>query len=185
MSMQTNQPSAGFSADILLALDRSERRGLRAQVEGELRRAVQDGRLAAGTPLPPSRALARDLGIARSVVVEAYGHLVADGYLDARQGSGTWVRPVARAGAHRTSADARPGPTARFVGGLPDPAFFPRSEWQRNYRSALASVPDAALGYPGPLGALALREALASYTGRVRGVVTTPERMLITAGFTQ
>jgi GntR family transcriptional regulator/MocR family aminotransferase len=188
MAKQANRSATGatgFPADILLALDRSERRGLRAQLEGELRRAVQDGRVTAGTLLPPSRALARDLGIARSVVVEAYGHLVADGYLDARQGSGTRVREVARAGARRVSVDVQPGPTARLVGGLPDPACFPRSEWQREYRAALATLPDAALGYPGPLGALALREALSSYTGRVRGVVTTPERMLITAGFTQ
>lgn len=185
MITQANRATTGFPADILLALDRSEPRRLRAQLEGELRRAVQDGRITAGTLLPPSRELARDLGVSRSVVVEAYGHLAADGYLDAHQGSGTRVRPVARAGAHDTSADAQPGPTARFVGGLPDPACFPRNEWQRNYRAALATLPDAALGYPGAVGALALREALSNYTRRVRGVVTAPERMLITAGFTQ
>ncbi|MHB8696276.1 MAG: MocR-like pyridoxine biosynthesis transcription factor PdxR [Solirubrobacteraceae bacterium] len=186
---QTNRradlPAAGFPADILVDLDRSQRRGLRAQLERELRRAIQDGRAPAGTQLPASRVLARDLGIARSVVVEAYGHLVAEGYLEGRQGSGTRVRSVAGALAQGAHADAQPSPTMRFVGGLPDPAFFPRTEWQRHYRAALRTVPDSDLGYPGPQGALALRAALSNYTGRVRGVVTTPERMLITAGFTQ
>src|SRR5689334_6596882 len=81
-----------FPADLLVALDRSNGRGLRRQLEGELRRAIRHGRLPVGTPLPPSRVLARELGVARGVVVDAYGQLAAEGYLEARQGSGTRVR---------------------------------------------------------------------------------------------
>ncbi|HEX4249420.1 MAG TPA: PLP-dependent aminotransferase family protein [Pseudonocardia sp.] len=169
---------------MLLALDHSAGRRLRAQLEHELRRAIQDGRIAAGTLLPPSRTLAGDLGIARSVVVQAYAQLVADGYLEARRGSGTRVLPVASA--RPAPPSDTPGPSATgFIGGLPDPALFPRTEWQRHYRAALTALPDRELGYPGPLGALALRQALAGYLGRVRGVVTSPDRMLISSGFTQ
>ncbi|WP_445188901.1 MocR-like pyridoxine biosynthesis transcription factor PdxR [Pseudonocardia sp. Cha107L01] len=178
---QTN----GFPPDILVGLDRAQPRGLREQLERELRGAIQDGRISAGTRLPPSRTLADDLGVARSVVVEAYGHLVADGYLEARQGSVTRVLPVATSAPPAASPDAGPTPTARFIGGLPDPAYFPRLEWQRHYRAALTALPNAELGYPGPLGALPLRAALASYLGRVRGVITGPANVLITAGFTQ
>ncbi|MDT7640553.1 MAG: GntR family transcriptional regulator / MocR family aminotransferase [Pseudonocardiales bacterium] len=173
---QTN----GFPADILVGLDRAQPRGLREQLERELRGAIQDGRISAGTRLPPSRTLADDLGVARSVVVEAYGHLVADGYLEARQGSATRVLPVATSAPPAASPDAGPTPTARFIGGLPDPAYFPRLEWQRHYRAALTALPNAELGYPGPLGALPLRAALASYlagcevSSRVRPMCSSP-----------
>jgi GntR family transcriptional regulator/MocR family aminotransferase len=64
---------------------------LRAGLEDALREAVQTGRLAAGTRLPASRTLAADLGVARNTVADAYGQLVAEGWLTARQGSGTHV----------------------------------------------------------------------------------------------
>ncbi|HKQ41252.1 MAG TPA: winged helix-turn-helix domain-containing protein, partial [Pseudonocardia sp.] len=74
--------------DLHLDLGRS---GRRVALERALREAVQSGRLAPGTLLPPSRALAGDLGIARNTVAEAYTQLVAEGWLTARQGSGTRV----------------------------------------------------------------------------------------------
>ena len=189
MSISNSVPSAqsnqDYPGDVLIALERSNGVGLREQLERELRGAVQDGRLAPGAALPPSRQLAQELGVSRTVVVEAYGHLVADGYLDARQGSGTRVRAVGGAKTPRPAARAVRKPIAAFVGGLPDPACFPRREWQRHYRAALSELPDPALAYPGPHGALALRAALSSYLRRVRGVVSVPERMLVTTGFTQ
>ena len=86
--------------------------GLREQLEGELRRAVRAGRLAIGTALPPSRVLARELGVARSVVVDAYGQLAAEGYLEARQGSGTRVRATQPHDAAGDAGAAAAGPTS-------------------------------------------------------------------------
>jgi len=63
-------------------------RGLRAQIEDELREAIRSGRLAPGTPLPSTRALAADLDVTRGVVVAAYDQLLAEGYLASRPGSG-------------------------------------------------------------------------------------------------
>jgi GntR family transcriptional regulator / MocR family aminotransferase len=177
-------------------------RGLRARLEHGLRSAIQDRRIVAGAVLPPTRVLAAELGISRSVVVEAYGNLAADGYLVARQGAGTRVRADAhaerrghrRSGARQHTAafflrprQASPNgaPPVRLLGGLPDPALFPRAKWLGHYRAALAELPDPALTYPSTLGAEALRVALSAYVGRVRGVATTPDRMLVCAGFTQ
>ncbi|MEU3571702.1 winged helix-turn-helix domain-containing protein, partial [Kitasatospora sp. NPDC036755] len=91
-----------------LHLDLTERRaagaGLRAALEDALREAVQDGRLGPGTRLPSSRALGEDLGIARNTVVEAYGQLTAEGWLDSRQGSGTGTLFL---GLHRGDARSR------------------------------------------------------------------------------
>jgi GntR family transcriptional regulator/MocR family aminotransferase len=182
---QTNLDDSDFPSDLLVALDRSDRRGLSAQLQRQLRSAIQQGRLASGTVLPPSRTLARDLGVARTVVVAAYEHLAADGYLSGRRGSGTQVMPIAQPTSGTSSTTAEPAADVRLLGGLPDPALFPRSEWLRHYRAALNDVPNHQLGYPGPLGTLQLREALANYVARVRGVATTPDRMLITSGITQ
>jgi GntR family transcriptional regulator / MocR family aminotransferase len=182
---QTRANHDGFPADLLVALDRSKPRGLRRALTRDLRAAIQDGRLPAGTRLPPSRTLARELELSRNVVVEAYGQLVADGYLEARQGSGTRVRALQRRDEPPRGRDARPRPALRFLGGLPDPALFPRRAWERHYRAALSALPDPQLGYPGPQGARPLREALARYLGRVRGVVTEAENIVVTTGFTQ
>lgn len=182
---QTNQDDSGFPSDLLVKLDRSDRRGLCAQLQQQLRSAIQQGRLPSGTILPPTRTLARDLGVARSVVVIAYEHLAADGYLSGRQGSGTRVMPIAQSISQSPTTTDEPGIGVRLIGGLPDPALFPRTEWLRRYRGALTGAPNQQLGYPGPRGTPQLREALASYTARVRGVATTPDHMLITSGLTQ
>src|SRR5437763_689452 len=63
----------------------------REALEQALRAAIRDRRLAAGSRLPSTRALAGDLGLARGTVVEAYAQLRAEGYLEGRRGSGTWV----------------------------------------------------------------------------------------------
>jgi GntR family transcriptional regulator/MocR family aminotransferase len=171
--------------DILLTLETSDRRQLRERLQQQLRSAIQQGRLSAGLVLPPSRTLARDLGVSRSVVVDAYAQLAADGYLTSRQGSGTRVLPIARQETERPPTDSGSVHAVRFLGGLPDPALFPRAEWLRHYRVALNAVPNHELAYPGPLGALPLREALTNYLARVRGVVVTPDRVLVATGLTQ
>jgi GntR family transcriptional regulator/MocR family aminotransferase len=184
ISEQTNSGDPGFPMEVMLILDRSKR-GVGQRLQEQLRVAIQDGRLAAGMLLPPTRVMARDLGVARSVVVDAYQQLAADGYLCAQQGSGTRVLPIAQPRPPVRSRNAESAPTVGFFGGLPDPSLFPRVEWLRHYRAALSDMPNEHLGYPGPLGALELREALANYLGRVRGVVAAPERTLICGGVTQ
>ncbi|MEX0170990.1 PLP-dependent aminotransferase family protein [Streptomyces sp. LMG1-1-1.1] len=74
-----------------LHLDLTAGGSRRAALIGALREAVRGGRLAPGTRLPPYRSLAADLGIARNTVADAYAELVAEGWLTARQGSGTRV----------------------------------------------------------------------------------------------
>jgi GntR family transcriptional regulator/MocR family aminotransferase len=184
-SEQTNSP-AGFSSDLLLALDRSGRSDpLSRQLQRQLRRAIQQGRIAPSTLLPPTRLLAQDLGVARSVVVDAYAQLTADGYLDTRQGSGTRVRATAITEATHQSRAESSSPTVYLAGGLPDPALFPRTEWVRAYRRAMDTLPKDQLGYSGARGVLRLREVLSDYLGRVRGVSSDPDRLVITSGLTQ
>jgi GntR family transcriptional regulator/MocR family aminotransferase len=171
---------------LLLELGAQPGSSLRDQLERQLRAAIRNRRLHPRTRLPSSRALARKLGVSRGVVVEAYSQLVAEGYLTARQGDGTRVAAGAAAAEPpgRRVAPARP-PRYDFRLGVPDLAAFPRAAWLTSARRALRDAPDAALGHPDPRGVRQLRAALASYLGRVRGVVTAPERLLVCTGFWQ
>ncbi len=179
------QAEQDFKLELPLELDRSRPRELRVQLEHQLREAIQHGRLAAGSALPPSRALAAGLELSRSVVVEAYAQLVAEGYLESRRGSATRVR-AGQPGlaARRPRGQGSPG-AFQFRSGLPDPRTFPAPVWLRHYRAALQSDIDGGLGYPRPQGESELRVALADYLARVRAVRTTPERLIVCGGFTQ
>ncbi|ORT59541.1 PLP-dependent aminotransferase family protein [Streptomyces sp. CB03238] len=190
---------ATFGADLHLEL-RGPR--LRSGLMDALREAVRAGRLAPGTRLPSSRSLAADLGIARNTVADAYAELVAEGWLTARQGSGTRVarraapRPGPGAG-HRggpgRGAAATPVPVRRppvrrpaahtLHPGMPDLGSFPRAEWLKAARRALMSAPHEALGYGGPRGRIELRTVLADYLARARGVYADPDRIVICSGF--
>ncbi|MGW6418742.1 MocR-like pyridoxine biosynthesis transcription factor PdxR [Streptomyces sp. NPDC055055] len=113
---------ATFGADLHLEL-RGPR--LRAGLMEALREAVRSGRLEAGTRLPSSRSLAADLGMARNTVADAYAELVAEGWLTARQGSGTRVarRAPSRRPPVRTPGPGpvrAPGPATRR-GSVPQP----------------------------------------------------------------
>jgi GntR family transcriptional regulator/MocR family aminotransferase len=175
----------GGGLDLLLQIDR-DRGGLRPQLEDQLRDAVRAGRLGPGAALPSSRALARELGVSRGVVVEAYAQLAAEGYLVARQGAPTRVSDAASPGPGATplAAGERP-PRYDFRTGRPDVSLFPRGAWLASLRRALRDAPDARLDYGDPRGALELRGALARYLGRVRGVACDPERVVVTSGMAQ
>ena len=193
--------------ELLVDLDRHADGSLRRRLEREIREGIRSGRLAPGAALPSTRALAAQIGVSRGLVVEAYAQLVAEGYLTARQGAKTLV--AARSGAGGSVATAPPpaAPTrppdptvagsrhdfragvadARydFRAGHPDLSAFPRGAWLAAAARTLRALPDARLGYGDARGAIELREALAAYLGRVRGVVADPARLQIGGGTRQ
>jgi GntR family transcriptional regulator / MocR family aminotransferase len=165
--------------------------GAGAALTRALRDAARSGRLAPGTRLPSSRALAADLGLARNTVADAYGMLVAEGWLTARQGSGTRVarRVKARAGGRARAAapplrhPLNPPVTFNLLPGQPDASSFPRTAWAAAVRRALLTAPAAAFAYQGPAGRPELRAALAGYLARARGVDATADRIVVCSGF--
>ncbi|GKQ38197.1 PLP-dependent aminotransferase family protein [Streptomyces sp. A012304] len=170
-----------------LHLELSGPGGRRAALIRALREAVRSGRLAAGTRLPPYRSLAADLGVARNTVADAYAELVAEGWLTARQGSGTRVadRATLRGTARvpkKTPARAR-GPRHDLRQGTPDASAFPRAAWLASYRRALHQAPNEVFGPGDPAGRRELREALTEYLARARGVRTDPDRVVVCSGF--
>lgn len=177
------EPWANYGIDLHLDLAGSR---VRAALEGALRDAARSGRLAPGVRLPSSRDLAADLGIARNTVADAYGQLVAEGWFEAKTGSGTWVADQPAPAAVRPSgaaASRSAEPRYDLRAGIPSVSAFPRRAWLAAGRAALASAGDQVLGYPDPRGLAQLRSALAEYLGRARGVLARPENVIICSGF--
>jgi GntR family transcriptional regulator/MocR family aminotransferase len=173
-----------FGVDLHLELDSAA--GRRAGLERALRDAVRAGRLAPGERLPSTRSLAAELGLSRGTVSAAYDQLVAEGYFVARRGSGTEVADL-----EQRRVDAAPplagaaAPRHNLQPGSPDVTTFPTAAWLRSVRRALNTAPADAYGYGDPRGRLELRNALADYLGRARGVLAEPGQIVITSGYVQ
>jgi GntR family transcriptional regulator / MocR family aminotransferase len=188
---ESNQTS---SRELLIDLTGAPRGQWAASLEQALRDAIRSGRLRPGARLPSTRALAADLGVSRSVVVQAYDQLAAEGYLATRQGAAAQVRglPAApRPGRARRANGVgdpagQPGPgEVDLRPGSPHLASLPRAEWGRAVRRALGTLTDTELGYGDSRGLPRLREALADYLGRVRGAVADPGDLVVVNGFAQ
>jgi len=180
------------------------RQDLTEQIYRQIRTAVQDGRLQVGDRLPPSRALAKDLGVSRNTVGSAYEWLAGEGVLDARQGSGTFVSTtdiaspatpdVATPSALRprpfwSGVQAPSAPPAErrrydFRLGLPDSTLFPFATWRRLIAHELRREAGNG-GYGPPAGHEGLRAAIARHVGTSRAVRAVPEQVVITSGTQQ
>jgi GntR family transcriptional regulator/MocR family aminotransferase len=195
-------------------LDAAAETPLHRQLYDALRRAILEGRLAAGARLPSSRGLALELGLSRNTVLSALDQLVSEGYVEGRTGSGTYVasvlpdesaaalphqlRPPPRATAGaisargRTLADRAWSPRARlgagrgsFAVGLPELDAFPFDLWARLLARHWRH-PSSALALGGdPAGYAPLRAAIADHLRRVRAVACTGDQVIIVSGIRQ
>ncbi len=175
---------ATSGADLLVSIRHLPKGKWTEGIIEQLREAVRDGALRPGVQLPSSRALAEDLGVSRGVVLGAYDQLKAEGFLTAEHGSGTVVADIGTAQSFTAVriVDRHRQPSNP---GVPDPGLFPRKEWLRAYRSAFNDLSGADLRYGDPQGFLPLRTQLADYLGRVRGIRSSPDQILIVNGFAQ
>jgi GntR family transcriptional regulator/MocR family aminotransferase len=181
------------------------RQDLSGEIYRQLRRAIVEGRLRPGEPLPPSRELARRLSVARTTVTVAYDRLAGEGFVRSRVGAGTFVseqpvrEPAGRAARRRVQGVIRPRaiwdsvPTwpsydrpARFDfrTGVPDATLFPHDRWRRLMAHELRAEPAAGL-YGHPAGHPGLRDAIARHIAVARGVEATADDVTITNGTQQ
>ncbi|MBB5157231.1 MocR-like pyridoxine biosynthesis transcription factor PdxR [Saccharopolyspora phatthalungensis] len=177
-----------MSVVLTLDVDRRTNLALNEQIRQRIIHLINDGALPPGTKMPSSRQLARDLGVSRSVVVEAYQQLTSEGWLLSRNRSGTTVSQHS-ANEPRTlvtTATAK-APRTRWnlVPGSADVRSFPRREWMSCMNTVIRRMSDRDMDYPPPAGVPSARAALANYLGRVRLVRTNPEQVMMTAGFAQ
>jgi GntR family transcriptional regulator/MocR family aminotransferase len=193
--------STGFALDSIL-LSRDSAVPLHQQLYQRLRALIETRALPPESPLPSTRALAQDLHLGRNTVIAAYDQLAMEGFLATRAGSPALVRDLPSRYAPgpdlRETRDpglsergrimsaqpyhhGEPGATA-FHPGLPDVGQFPFNTWSRLLtRRAKLARSDLfgtyyVTGYPD------LREAIARYLTASRGVVSSPEQVVVTNG---
>ncbi|RZQ61044.1 PLP-dependent aminotransferase family protein [Amycolatopsis suaedae] len=189
---------SGLGADFLqLRPASAPAKGLTSWLVDALRQAITDGRLRDGARLPATRALAEDLRVSRGVVVEAYRRLGDEGLVGGRTGVGTVVTslgPPARrppppdwrdTAAPLLPLPPRPGVAVDLSPGVPDLSAFPRSVWLRAERAVLDNATASNFGYGDPRGSGKLRQELADWLTRTRGIRATADDIIVVAGVAQ
>lgn len=192
-----------------IVLDRKGAHGLSVQICAGLRELILGGALKVGERLPATRTLAQEFGVARTTIVESFERLAAEGLIETRIGSGTFVSQALANERPAPAAAAVAVPTARvklaeamntasklFGTRLPHqprafttamPAFdaFPMAQWSklsgRHWRKARHQV----LGYPDPHGELVLRQAIAAHLRLNRGIACEWQQIFVVAGAQQ
>src|SRR5690242_13503612 len=144
------------SPELMISLDRTGI-PLALQIQEQLRVAIRDGRLLGGGRLPSTRHLAPHPGVPGGTVVDVYGQLVAEGYVDSGVGSGTRVARIP--GVERgdrievpPSAAVRPTFEIDFEYGIPDLGSVPLRDWVWAVGEATRTLPTAGLGDEEPAG---------------------------------
>jgi GntR family transcriptional regulator/MocR family aminotransferase len=196
-----------------ILLDLNSAVPLHRQLYEGLRGTILAGRLSAGTRLPATRILARELRISRNTVLNAFEQLLAEGYVEAQTGSGTYVshvlpddllrvpaapatqlplpanRRLSRRGAllaaTPVSVARDQGLPRAFRPGLPAFDTFPFDVWTRLVARHWKQPPPELLSYGDPAGYRPLREAIAAYLHAARGVQCTTDQVIVVAGSQQ
>jgi GntR family transcriptional regulator/MocR family aminotransferase len=159
---------------------------LRVALRRTLRGAIRSGALREGVRLPASRVLARQLGVSRGVVSDAYAQLEAEGFLVTRERLAPVVAAVAPPSPRRPQAEPRArAPRYDLTPTTPDVLLFPLRQWLAAYQKAARRSAPASLDYREPRGERALREALGDGLGRTRGVIADPSQIVIVQGTAQ
>ena len=182
----------GIVALLSVTLDRAAAEPLVRQLYRHLRELVLTRRLAAGTRLPSTRKLSRDLDVSRTVTLDSFAQLAAEGFLETRRGAGHFVADLPLARPESAVRHVEPGaepvePSIWSERGRPfDPAWqsvdlFPRQVWSRMLgrgwrRHERSAMERHWAGLP------ALRDALATHLHALRGVALTPDQVMVTAG---
>lgn len=204
MAAHSNNHSTG----VIIRLDPSTGQGLQRQVYAAVRGGILGGALEPGSRLPSSRALADDLRVSRTTTLLAYEQLIAEGYLETRRGSGTFVvgelpddlprqtrlrypagnkhpqfsrRGAALAGTPGPSRRSS-GPPCAFRLGVPALDRFPLRLWSHIVSRRLRSMTPQQLDYSDPAGCLDLRKAIAEHLQAARGTVCAPDQVIVVAG---
>lgn len=196
---------------LALALDRRADEPLNRQLYAELRQAILTGRAKPGVRLPATRTLADELGLSRNTVQAAIDQLEAEGYVEGRVGSGTYVShvlpdgvlsaappkrgaPVAAPAPARLSArgqaivgaaQERPHPHPTFALGLPDQEGFPAAAWGKLMARWWRHPRSLLFTARDAGGWPPLRAAIADYLRAVRGLTLEPDQVIVTSGAQQ
>jgi GntR family transcriptional regulator/MocR family aminotransferase len=156
-------------------------RALAERLFENLRNLILDGVWHYGDKLPGTRIIARDAGVSRWTAVVAIDMLIAEGLVEARKRSGTYVswQGTARVAAPLAESKAAPTPIAPFALGVPALDLFPMHVWRKLQARRWREMPPTALQEGHGAGWPALRQAIAEFAATVRGIHCTPEQVFV------
>ena len=156
------------------------------RIARQLKSAIEHGELAPGSRLPASRVYAQELGVSRATVENAWGELVAQGWLERRGQAGTFVSerlsPL-RGEPARRPTDIAPTAPQPFQLGLPALDLFPRGLWARVMGRRLRTQTRFDLAPGDPCGEMILRRAIVDYLRLSRSIECLPEQVLVTGNY--
>ncbi len=178
-----------------ISIDKTSGMPLTKQVCEQLRRKILSRELPPGTKLPSSRKFAQEMQISRNVVIYAYEQLIAEGFLESQEGSGTYVaegsslaqyQEIAREQRQETQVRRRSfQDVIDFEIGVPDLSQFPRQIWAKLLRNACFDASQDALNYLPPEGLPQLRHTLAGFLLKRKGMRCRPEQIMVVSGSAQ
>ncbi|MCG3183674.1 MAG: HTH-type transcriptional regulatory protein GabR [Planctomycetes bacterium] len=204
--------------DLLVDLETPQNEApLYQRIADSIRADVLAGRLRRGERVPSTRTLAKELDVNRNTVAQAYEQLVAEGFLEGKHGSGTYVArelpqanfnvksglrtqqklrrvalansPVPPAFYHRVLQAENPAPVPGvdidMRLGAPDISAFPLRQWRRIVGNQLLVARRDRMNYGSAYGLQELREQIAAYLGRARGIDCGYRNVLVTSGSQQ
>lgn len=204
---------AGGALLLSVTLDHQSPRPISTQLYMILRDMMLSGAIAPKMRLPATRAMAQDLGISRTTVIEAFERLAAEGLVYARTGAGTYVSEVLDSARPRSvkaptaGQPARPTPSLSnamdwavhrfgertrlphtpraFVTALPAFDVFPMAQWTRIATRHWRDRREEAMGYGAPCGYAPLRAAIAAHLRANRGIGCDTAQIFIVGGAQQ
>ncbi|WP_029039902.1 MocR-like pyridoxine biosynthesis transcription factor PdxR [Cucumibacter marinus] len=191
MASSRQKHQSNFDAALFgLTLDRGASTPLHVQLIDRLRAMLGELEGVSGLRLPSSRALAAELSVSRMTVTSAYDQLMAEGYLAARRGAGTFVsdhlphlvRPAPRETAPAGNPAGKQRPWAPFQTDLSDQSLFPHKHWARHLERAWRDPEAALLNKADAFGWRPLREAISAHLSAWRGLEASPEQIIVTSG---
>ncbi len=156
-----------------------------------LRTKILNGELLNGDRLPSTRFMANELHIARNTVIYAYEQLIAEGYLESRKGSGTYVKLLSdyklpeKCFEKKLIKNTVPHPIGNaivFDTGTPDNTMFPVATWSKALKKACQNASVQSFGYSDITGNRNLKNALCQYLYRSKGIKCLAQNILIVSG---
>lgn len=175
-----------------IELSHNTQESISRQIYLQIRHLILSHDLKYGDFITPSRRLAQELNVSRTVVMNAYEQLTAEGYLETKRGSATTVAaelppnsasPISFP--ETISVEKPKDNVIDFKSGIPDLSLFPLNKWSHLYENICHEIPKTVLGYNSPKGDLHLRQVLSAHLLRTRGIHCSADQLFITSGATQ
>lgn len=173
-----------------LKINKQDQIPLYIQLYEEIKKSIIGQKLEPAMKLPSVRRLSTDLGLSKTTVEGAYQQLVVEGYIDARPRSGYYVNPIEVQAVgkeevppwQKKKKDSQEGPQFDFWNDNVPIDSFDFSLWRRYLNKVLSAESERFLAFGSPQGEWDLREAITRYVRRSRGVICSPDQIVIGAG---